>query len=141
MSSHFVHTLHIVFSWPEGVSWSHSLAKLSLRITISLQVITDIMISLFFNLMVAPGQVLNLYIQKKGSDYKSAYVSWSPPALKDHNGVLESYLFSSNHTGVSLSNDWCSYFLFVIFSFRELWLCFWFPFDFCEIAGISINLY
>lgn len=135
MSSHFVHTLQIVFSWPEGVSWSHLLAKLSLRITKSL-VITDIMISLFF---VAPGQVLNLTIQKKGVDYKSAYVSWSPPALKDHNGFLKSYLFSSNHTGVSLSNDWYSNFLFVIFAFGELWLCFWFPFDFCEIAGISIN--
>lgn len=61
------------------------------------------LIFLLFCNIVAPGQVLNLNVQKRGSDYKSAYVSWSLPALKDHNGVLKRYLFSSNYTGVSFS--------------------------------------
>lgn len=60
-------------------------------------------IFLFLTNIEDPGRVLNLTIKKKGNDYKSAYVSWSPPALKDHNGVLKSYLFSNNHTGVCLS--------------------------------------
>lgn len=63
-----------------------------------------IVISLIFVFnIVAPGQVLNLTVQKKGNDYKSAYVSWSPPAVRDHNSALQSYLFLSNHTGVSFS--------------------------------------
>lgn len=56
--------------------------------------------------IVAPGQVLNLTVQKKGDNYKEANVSWSPPALRDHNGVLQSYLFSSNFTGVKFSVKW-----------------------------------
>ncbi|XP_052712082.1 receptor-type tyrosine-protein phosphatase eta-like isoform X2 [Crassostrea angulata] len=47
----------------------------------------------------APGQVVGLSVQRKETDYRTAYASWSLPALMDRNGVLKSYLFSNNHTG------------------------------------------
>nr|XP_034332445.1 receptor-type tyrosine-protein phosphatase eta isoform X3 [Crassostrea gigas] len=47
----------------------------------------------------APGQVVGLSVQRNETDYRTAYVSWSLPALRDRNGVLKSYLFSNNHTG------------------------------------------
>lgn len=63
----------------------------------------DFSIFLFETFIVAPGQVLNLTVQRKGTDYRTAFVSWSPPAVRGHNGVLKSYLFLNNHTGVSFS--------------------------------------
>lgn len=53
--------------------------------------------------ILAPGQVVDLTVGKIKDDYRTAYVSWSLPALKDHNGVLVKYLFSISHDEVSSS--------------------------------------
>ncbi|XP_061176199.1 phosphatidylinositol phosphatase PTPRQ-like [Saccostrea echinata] len=47
----------------------------------------------------APGQVENLTVKIKVGDYRTAYVSWSIPSLKEWNGVLENYHFKISHKG------------------------------------------
>lgn len=51
--------------------------------------------------ILAPGQVEDLTVGKIKDDYRTAYVSWSLPALRKHNGVLVEYLFSISNDEVS----------------------------------------
>lgn len=54
------------------------------------------------SIVSGPGKVLDLHVTTYAiyKDYERAYVTWRLPDLKDHNGILQNYRYSTNQTGV-----------------------------------------